>query len=643
MPIPDFKKKLADVNSPEHGALLKHLLSLVDISRGVMSQHYASWDLHDRAFRAERAPDKEDRDSVAKGQPKKLTVPLTFSQVMTFVAFNVSTLTQNRRFFELEPTGTEDNPLREPLEHILERDLRRNQWQTFLVQAFLDIARFSLCAAEVGWVEQTRKVKTTQTVEKEGPFGTMESSTTEGYVDAPVFSGNRVFPISPYRFLPDTRLPLSRYQEGEFCGSEDMFSMASLRADASLFNLDKIPKMTDKMYSNRRKVSRIDEMPTRLNPNEGTNSSTDLDGDAMVKSGPLVVTKMVFDLKPSDFKVNEVPLSDEDFVLRFVAWIGNDQTIIRFEEATYLHGQFPYISAQYIPDQHRTVNMGLAETCEQITGLITWLINAHVAAQKGVINGGKFLIDPAGIDIKALESNSPYMFLKKNASQTGVDRYIKQFITQDPTQNFLGDATGLKGLLGEVSGYNETMNGQYSAGRRSATQDRVVAQGGAARGKTTLSGIWDSMFEPLGKQLISNNRQMMEKDAFTRILGQGPFGPAEDSSDQLFTLFQADPVTIATAEDFFVFDATIPSEKAFLAQSLQEIFMMMMQNPQVSAVLGYGPEQMKAMLNDIYNLRGVTPSRLPVPMAPQAPVQPNVVPMLQQAQAEPVMPTSATT
>ena len=377
MSIASFTSRLRDVTSPEHGALLKHLISLISISRGVMSQHYLSWDIYDRAFRAERAPDKEDRESLAKGQPKKMTVPLTFSQVMTFVAFNVTTLTQNRRFFELEPTGTEDNVLEEPLEHILERDLRRNKWQSFLVQTFLDIARFSLFAAEVGWVEQTRKVKTTQTTQSEGPFGTMEETTAETYVDVPVFQGNRVFSVSPYRFFPDTRLPLSRYQEGEFCGSEDMFTMASLRADGALFNLDKIPKMTEKMYGERRKNSRIDEMPVRQNPNQGSGIGTgstnfsDLDDQAYVHTGPVVITKVVFDIRPCDFKVGEVPISDEDFVLRFVAWVANDQTVIRFEEATYLHGQFPYICAEYIPDQHRTINMGLAETCDQITNLIT--------------------------------------------------------------------------------------------------------------------------------------------------------------------------------------------------------------------------------------------------------------------------------
>src|SRR6201999_4060967 len=120
--------------------------------------------------------------------------------------------------------------------------------------------------------------------------------------------------------------------------------------------------------------------------------------------------------------------------------------------------------------------------------------------------------------VKGIDSDSPYIFLKKNASQTGVDRYAKQFTVTDPTANFMADASAIKGLLGEVTGYNETMGGAYSQGRRSATQDRVVAQNGSARGKCTLGGVWDTLFDPLGKQLISNNRQEMDEETFWRIV-----------------------------------------------------------------------------------------------------------------------------
>lgn len=624
MAFDDFKEKLKNPESQEHDALLRHVKGLIAVSRRTMGGYYSKWDYNDSIFRSEKKADKEDRSAAAKGKPTKMIVPLTFSQVMTFVAFCVTTTTQNKRFFELEPTGSEDNPLREPMELILERDIRRNQWTSFLVQFFLDIGRFSLAAAEVCYKEEYRHVRITETKQVPGPMGETQEQTKSSFQQIPTFVGNKVYPISPYRFFPDTRLPLTRYQEGEFCGSEDMFSVSSLRGDSACFNLDKIPKMTEDEHKKRQDISRIDVLETRARGQGGDGATATADGD-MVKDGMVVLTKVVCDIIPKHFKVDDkTPLGDEEFPIRYIVWYANDKTIVRFEEAYYLHGLFPYVCGQFLPDQHKTVNEGLSDVCDQITNLITWLINAHITSVRSNIDS-KFIVDPAGVDMKSLESRSPYIFLKKNASQTGVDRYIKQFQTTDPTAAFMDDAARLKDLLEVVTGFTGNMQGQYASGRRSATESRVVTQGASARGKTTLGGIWDTAFEPLGRQLIVNNRQEMERDTFNRVLGTA-------ATDELWVLFKADPISIATNEDFFVFDATLPSEKAFLAQSLQEILMTMLGNPEVAMAMGYGPEQFRQIFDDVYNLRGVTNSRLPArglstPGAAAPVPPPQVVPM----------------
>jgi hypothetical protein len=249
------------------------------------------------------------------------------------------------------------------------------------------------------------------------------------------------------------------------------------------------------------------------------------------------------------------------------------------------------------------------------------MVNARVTNIRGSIDS-KFVVDPSGIDVKSLESRSPWIMLKKGMAQTGVERYIKQLQTSDNATSMLiqQDIPMLKSLLGEATGYNETMHGQYSQGRRSATQDRVVAQSGSARGKTVLASIWDKAFEPLGRQLICNNRNDMDQETFMRIMGSG-------YSDELWTQFKATPYEIAASEDFFVFDGTLPSEKAFLAQSLQELLMTMLGNPQIAMVMGYGPDQLRTLLEDIYTLRGVTAARLPVRPPGGAPTAPAILPM----------------
>lgn len=621
-----------DVTSKEHEALLKHVKGLNKIAYKEVSRHFSTWDHNDMIFRSEYKPDKEDVESMKKGQLSKLIVPMTFSQVMTFVAFSIMSTTQNRRFFELEPTGQEDDVLLEPSELILERDLRRNQWTAFLVQFFLDIGRFGRGAAEVCYKEEYRNIRVPSETTVEGAFGTPRTEYANGFKRLPFFVGNKIYPVSPYKFLYDTRLPLTRYQEGEFCGCEDMFAYASLQSQATtldgeevLFNLDKIPKYSVEGYKRRRQWSRMDLGGLRENPNLGEVTGNADHSTTFVRSGDVCVNKVCFDLTPKYFRDNETPWFDPsiDFPVRYICWYANDKTVIRFEEAYYLHCQFPYVAAQYIPDQHESSKSSLADVCDQLTSLITWKINAHMASQKNSVES-KYIVDPAGVDIKQLESRSPYIFLKRNASQTGVDRYIKQFKTEDTTVQTFQDVSAISDLVEKISGLSAQLQGQYSQGRRSATQDRVVAQGASSRGKTTLGSVWDTAFEPLGKQLLINNRQEMVIDTFKRIMGRRdwPLNPdtqAPYTTEEIFSMFKSTPEDLVQNEDFFVYDGTTPSEKAFLAQSLQEIFVTILSNPQVAQILGIGPGFIKELFSQIYLLRGVTPARLP---ALTPPVQP---------------------
>ena len=651
----DFKEKLLRTQqdgkwtpaSKEHDALLSYVKGLVNISRKEMAKHFSTWDVNDSIFRSRRALDKEDKAAMAKGNAPKMIVPWTFSQVMTFVSFGVQSLMQEKRFFQLEPTGVEDDPLVEPIEKLLERDTKRNDWNTFLVQYFLDIGRFSLGCAEVCWEDQQRMVRVPQTNVVQGVFGSAPTEeTTVGWVKIPVFEGNKVHPVSPYRFLPDTRLPLTRYQEGEFCGSEDMWALSVLKQNQNqgLFNLDCIVQFDEKRLNERRSVSRVNTINLRgidrQDPLRGGGSDGEHGKDGFVKSGSVVITKMVFDLVPKDFSVGGEKglLGDEDFPVRYICWIANDMTIVRFEEAYWLHGQFPYICTQFLPDQHSTVNESLAELCDQINSTLTWLINSSITSKRSNLEG-KFVYDPSGIDPKSIESRDPYIRLKKTAANSDVRRYLQQLNTVDPTLNNLQEANQIKELGESGTGYSGIMQGQFSSGRRDATQSKVVTQGAAARAKTTLGSIWTSL-QNLGRQFNANNRQEMSLEQFSRVLGSTPSDKINPETgapwtiEELFVLFKAEPVTIASAEEFFIYDGTQPAEKAYLAQSLEGILQIVLSSPEVMQVIGYGPDDIRWLISQIYELRGVTPARLPKP-------KPSMLAQQQQQQNVLAMPTAA--
>lgn len=633
-----------------HSYLRDFCKKYVKRSREHMSNNYDAWDYNDLIFRSKRKLDKEDRAAMLKGNTAKMIVPLTFSQVITFAAFCMATLQQNQRMYQLDPLGSQDQPLNEPLELILQRDLAKNKFSAFLAQFFIDIGRFSMGIGEVSYEEHYRYMNLTTQQPAMGPQGMPTTKAVTGLTPVPVFTGNVIRSVSPYRFFPDLDFPLARYQEGKFCFSEEIVALSTLRGWAEqmdLFNLDYIPKMGVTEMEDRKRISRIDEIPVRQNANMG--SENQINADAFTRSGNVVLTKGVVEILHSDFKPDGTaqPLGAENLPVRYIVWYANDKTVVRFAEATFLHGQYPYFVSQYINDQHKVIPEGLSDLCDQLQEYITWLANSHKAAQANALES-KWVVDPTGIDIKTLESRSPYIYMKRDVSGMDVRRYIQQFQTTDVTANAFADIGAAKDLMDSVTGQGPFMQGQSSPGRRSSLQDSVVTQGGASRGKFHLSQIWATGLSDLGKQLIANNRQEMDFATFSRILGTNPSGVMVDPMtgapyppEQLYAMFASDPFDIAAAEHFFIWDATLPSERQYLAQSLQEIFIELMQNPALMQLLGYGPAQMRDLFAEIFLLRGVPSSRLPAPLQPQMPGAPGQPPQPPGAPAPGAAPAAA--
>src|SRR6266481_5054790 len=92
-----------------HRKLLQHCKRLVEVSRSYMNRFYDQWDANDKTIRGERVPDTADQKARVRGEPAKLTMPFTYAQTQTFIAFMMSLFNQRAKFFEVEDTGTEDN------------------------------------------------------------------------------------------------------------------------------------------------------------------------------------------------------------------------------------------------------------------------------------------------------------------------------------------------------------------------------------------------------------------------------------------------------------------------------------------------------------------------------------------------------
>lgn len=605
----DVVKKMLEVETPPENItrLLNFLKENLRMSRGEMGKFYDKWDRHIDVYKGIKQRDWEDEEAAENDEPEKMIVPLSFAQVQTFVAFGFLLLLQNKRFYELEPTGAEDNAIREPSEVILQRDLNHNRWPNKLYQFLLDLARCTMGVTKECWKTTTINIPVPVQTE-EFSFGnlTFTGQATESYEEVVSYEGNDIVNVRPQAFLPDARLPLTRWREGQFAADEEEFHIQTLRMfekQGRMAGVKYVEAMSEDWFNgdNGRGPSRLAKIKKELAGGKKNKESKDF---------MVCVTEVQIKLIPSEFD-----LGDEDFPIMHLVHIANDNRIVNIEKAGYIHGEFGYNVAQFSPDNQSMLSESLCDVTFALQDVITWLINARILSVRRSLDD-RLVVDPAVINMASIEAGSPVITMKTGSPRNGIDKYIQQLKITDTTASHMEDAEILMRLMNVVTGVNENALGQYSPGRRSATENRSANAGAASRMKVIITNAFHEALGPQGKKMLTNSRYGMSFETFAKILGQ------RDDLDALYAQFvPADPRELVGSEDFFVFDSTLSSEKGFLAQSLQELLTVAMSNPETMALL---PLDFAEMMEEIYTLRGVTNVKrfIKTPLAVGGPVPP---------------------
>ena len=605
----------AEVPTKFQVKMLEHCRALVKLSRGRMSDYYARWDQYSDAYEARARSSitskTNDKNAEVKGQPTNIGVPLTYSQIQTFVAFGMGILQQRDRFFELEGTGEEDHKSAKLGEALLEHNLQYSNMPQKTYQLLLDMGRFSIGVIKHSWETEMETVWVQQekpSMLSSGPLSflgkllpTAEPEMEDVRVEQIRYQGNKLYSISPYRFFPDPRLPLTRYQEGEFCASEDEFSMTSLRKgeQSGLYAGVDFIKKFDKGDFEQRGQSRFTHV----------NVSENLTGRQTEQSeGVAVVTEVQVELVPSQFILSDGnPLGDSDTPEKWIVVYANDNRLIRIEPSGYAHNNFTYHVAQFSQDQHNFINESISQMLGQLQDVIDWFLNSHITnVRKHITN--RMVVDPAGIHYEDLKNHKAVIRLKPAASKQGVDRYIKQLNVSDVTRGHISDIAELMKFAQMTTAISDNLMGQFHSGRRSAREASNVSAASGARLRNIIKLVFSTTFDPMGRDLLSNLRDGLEEDTFVTVSGD------EFPDWEVYNGFKINndrikvPVNRTTLNgkfDFKIFEGTLPSEKGAQADTLQEILENILKNPQGMQIilqLGYDPAK---LFKEVLELRGI--------------------------------------
>lgn len=579
-----------------HRKLLDMCLDDIKASRAIMSKKYPDWDLQDQVYRGERSLDKDDIKEARQGKPTKMVVPMTNSQVMVFVSFLFLLFKQNSNPFELEPSGSEDYGSKwKDCEAVLKRDWSKSYGSRILFQYLLDTARFGTAPLEVRWDKQSINAWVVRDQPQQSMIGGVPvfAPAKAGYETIIKFEGNLVRNVSPYRWFPDTTFPVCDFEKGNFCGTEEDFTMAGLRQlekDGHVQGVKWIEGPV-KNWSSARGAE--------------TRNSWSWDGsgawDNTSDNAKVIVTKMRKKIVPSQFMLDgDRKLGDEEFPLLFTIWYANDNRIIKLEECREWHGSFGSAVGQYTPDMHHSLTNGLADLIYRLQDVISWFVNSHITSVRRVIQN-RNVINPALVEMKSYDGDGD-IFMRKGVGRMDPRLAVSQLPATDVTSGHMSDVQVLNSIMQMVTGVNDQMQGQYTQGRRDATQSRVVAAGAAGRLKMHGHLLWEAGIGRIGSLMLSNSRQSLSLNSFARALGGSP-----DTLEQRYAMFKGTPEEVIGADDYLGWDSTLQSEKGYMAQSLQELLGLVLQaNPQSAQVLAQNVSLTK-VVEEMFYLRDGTP------------------------------------
>ncbi|MDB4507388.1 hypothetical protein N9064_00700 [bacterium] len=596
-----------EVISDAHRQLLQKLKGYITQSRGKWQEYYPKWDLHDQVYKGIRKPDIEDLKSEARKEPIKIVDPLTYSQVNTFVAIAYMLLTQREKIYELIPTGPEDtNPAR-IIESLLEADLDYNNFRgSILPQLLRSFAKRGVCVVKYQWHKDCSYEEIEEIVEPNLLGQALELLGKEPQTKTTVnelieFLGNKVINQSPYRFFPDVRVPLDRFQEGEYCGSEDEFTYNYLKRkeyEGKYAGIEFITDMSsdktdiERSYGSRR-ISFRDSLSNFGGHTVGSESNT--------PKLPVLVTEVQVDLIPSEYILSDgKPLGKQKYPVKYLVEYANDQRIINIEELVY--PWFTYEVAQFNADEADYISMGLADALSHLQDIITWFCNSRVDNVKKVI-GNKLVIDPEAIHPASLEGNKKFIIINRAYSGRDVNQFIKQLNLQDVTLNHITDMQVLRGFAKEATGISEVLLGQASAGRRSGTQDAAVQSNAMARIKQNVDAFWFSLGKPLGKKMARNHQRYLTMPKAVKVAGLSVIdettGQVKEDVTQMLNVTAED---LVGNYDFKVYEGTLPSDRFNMARVLQEQLVGLFTNPQMAQTLQQDPRK---IFKDILKYNGI--------------------------------------
>jgi hypothetical protein len=223
--------------------------------------------------------------------------------------------------------------------------------------------------------------------------------------------------------------------------------------------------------------------------------------------------QLIVELTPKDFE-----LSDSDKPEQWLFNLVDGSTIVRAEPNPFYN--FPYAVIEAYPDVITYVTQGIMELTEPLSAHMSFLVNSHLQNVRKAIND-MLVVDPSRIDLRDLLDPKAGKIIRMLPMAYGQDPSlaVRQLNIQDITQGHLSDLKVLMEIWHRVLGTSETMFGQISMSKRTATDVSAALKSASSRMKTMADLMSAEGISALTEMMALARQDNMSIDQFVELVG----------------------------------------------------------------------------------------------------------------------------
>lgn len=549
----------------------KLIRARLDMSYRSISQKSNTWSKAEQEYRAYRVVDDKMKEAYKKNQVQDIIVPIQFATIQTMITFMMEMFTAIKPVLRVRGADPASVRGARIMELALDYDYRGNRGYFMLQQWFLNCFRYGYGIMENSWGK--KQILKRQLSRGDSP-GTLNIGGMELEVPGEMryenswfttFEGNIWQLVDPRQWFPDPRVPISRFQEGEFCGRRSLIhdnELYKLDDQGIFFNTKLLAKSP---YPG---IERVSEIGLRDDSRDSISPETALVDDIRTanRNKMHVNEQIIVELIPRDYG-----LSEEDRPEQWIFNLIDGQTVVRAEPNPF-YG-FNYSVIESYPDMLAFMSQGVMELSGPLAEHLTFLFNSHMANVRKAVND-MLVFDPSRIEISDLLDPNPGKLIRLLPAAYGTDpaAAVRQLQVMDVTQGHIQDAQLVMDLWQRITGVSDSMFGQISPGRRSALELQGVMRSAASRMKMFGDLASSEGIAPLTEMMALTRQENMTTNQFFSLVGRSAQETGIRPEDILEGFVQAGGKDVSGVFSFPAEEGVLPQDRQAAAQILQEVF-----------------------------------------------------------------------